>query len=594
MQTAHEKAKHFMEHETQFHLGALPTEQAHPRTRGLAETLQDDTAAGVRMILDVDNDILPVAQRVLCGPDLAKLVDAIVRAAESGRKIFFTGCGATGRLSILLEACWRRFWRGMSEHGGDLALLADRFGDRVFSVMAGGDHALIRSVEGYEDFTDFGKHQLTEQGVGEGDVVVAITEGGETSFVIGTAWRGLEAGAEVFFVYNNPSDVLCRCVERSREVIEEPRITTLDLASGPMAVAGSTRMQATTSELLVVGAAVETALTTLLRSHLSDADLELLGAPIAPPSHYHEGFARLIEQLRQPGAVEAIAGMIEFEEEIYEAGGLVTYLAHDYLLDILTDTTERNPTFMLPPFRKVDDTLSPPSWAFVKNPLYETPDAWLQLLQRPLRGLSWTPETYRRMGAPEEYHHNPPPLSNDEILKFSIGNEDDPSRHESPQTAAIAVLVGAETAELMREGHTFRDRASLLMEPFGRSAVLSVGAKPPPDAGTDVVYHVPCELPESPLMLWPRLAIKLVLNTVSTATMGRMGRLVSNWMAHVETTNKKLIDRGTRLISELAGVDYRTACIALHETLETLAQSNDPSQERPSPVQATLRRIGAR
>ena len=58
MQTAHEKARHFMEHETQFHLGALPTEQPHPRTRGLAETLQGDTAAGVRMILDVDNDII--------------------------------------------------------------------------------------------------------------------------------------------------------------------------------------------------------------------------------------------------------------------------------------------------------------------------------------------------------------------------------------------------------------------------------------------------------------------------------------------------------------------------------------------------------
>ena len=53
--------------------------------------------------------------------------------------------------------------------------------------------------------------------------VFAITEGGETSFVIGTAWEGLDAGAKVFFVYNNPSELLCRHVKRSREVIEEPR-----------------------------------------------------------------------------------------------------------------------------------------------------------------------------------------------------------------------------------------------------------------------------------------------------------------------------------------------------------------------------------
>ncbi len=132
--------------------------------------------------------------------------------------------------------------------------------DLCISVMAGGDFALIKSVEGFEDFPDFGRRQIKEAGVQKDDVVVAITEGGETPFVIGTAWQGLDAGAHVFFVYNNPSELLCKHVQRSREVIEEPRIGKLDLATGPMAITGSTRMQATTTELLVVGAAMEMAL----------------------------------------------------------------------------------------------------------------------------------------------------------------------------------------------------------------------------------------------------------------------------------------------------------------------------------------------
>ena len=60
--------------------------------------------------------------------------------------------------------------------------------------MAGGDFALIKAVEGFEDFTQFGAKQIESvlpSGVREGDVVFAITEGGETSFVIGTAWQGL-------------------------------------------------------------------------------------------------------------------------------------------------------------------------------------------------------------------------------------------------------------------------------------------------------------------------------------------------------------------------------------------------------------------
>ena len=53
-----------------------------------------------------------------------------------------------------------------------------------------------------------GRYQLAQAGVDSGDVIVAVTEGGETSFVIGTVWQGLQAGARAFFVYNNPTDVL--------------------------------------------------------------------------------------------------------------------------------------------------------------------------------------------------------------------------------------------------------------------------------------------------------------------------------------------------------------------------------------------------
>ena len=162
------------------------------------------------------------------------------------------------------------------------------------SVMAGGDFALIKSVEGFEDFPYFGRYQLKQAGVGSGDVVVAITEGGETPFVIGTAWEGLDVGAKVFFVYNNPNDLLCRFVERSREVIEEPRITKLDLSTGPMAITGSTRMQAVTAELLVVGCALETALLQFLKESLTAPEWAKLGFSISSPEDYHQLFVKLL------------------------------------------------------------------------------------------------------------------------------------------------------------------------------------------------------------------------------------------------------------------------------------------------------------
>ena len=253
MSDAKKKAQAFLDHEKAFRLGELLTEAMHPKTLRLSHTIQADVQAGVRRLQSVDDDIPASLERIFAQDSFGQLADALAEAIRTGHRIYFTGCGATGRLSILLEAAWREFWRRTEPDNARMTNLC-------ISVMAGGDFALIKSVEGFEDFPDFGRRQIKEAGVQRDDVVVAITEGGETSFVIGTAWQGLDVGAHVFFVYNNPTGLLRQHVQRSREVIDEPRIGKLDLATGPMAITGSTRMQATTTELLVVGAAMEIAL----------------------------------------------------------------------------------------------------------------------------------------------------------------------------------------------------------------------------------------------------------------------------------------------------------------------------------------------
>ncbi|MBR4428102.1 MAG: hypothetical protein IKS78_02005, partial [Clostridia bacterium] len=50
-------ARDFIENETQFHLGKIPTEQSNPLTRGLSSIIKKDTKAGVRTILAADKYI---------------------------------------------------------------------------------------------------------------------------------------------------------------------------------------------------------------------------------------------------------------------------------------------------------------------------------------------------------------------------------------------------------------------------------------------------------------------------------------------------------------------------------------------------------
>jgi len=582
MSQAREKAKAFLEREKAFRLGELTTEAMHPKTLRLSQTIQSDLQAGIRMLQSVDDDIPAALERIFSQETFGRLVEALHEAMRTGHRIYFTGCGATGRLSILLEAMWRRLWaegagprtcpdpdKGQPQGGAP----ANRMADLCISVMAGGDFALIKSVEGFEDFTDFGRRQIREAGVQKDDVVVAITEGGETSFVIGTAWQGLDVGAHVFFVYNNPTDLLRQHVQRSREVIDEPRIRKLDLATGPMAITGSTRMQATTTELLVVGAAMEMA----LARHV--------GCAVHTIPSYRHLFENLLRQLSAPQAVAAIARAVELEEQVYRRRGLVTYLADSLMLDVLTDTTERAPTFMLPPFRRQGDTISPVSWSFVKDPNRSTERAWHEMLQREPRGLTWGRDVYRELNAPAQIQANPPKLDNEEIHKFRIGNEPDPSRTNAPDS--MLVQVGG-CGDLRTQISDLRPQIS--GSQFARTVAITFGPEAKP-LDVDGHIHVPCDVPVSPLRLWEHLAIKLILNTLSTATMVRMDRVIGNAMVWVSPSNKKLIDRGCRLIVHQTGCTYEHACEILHESIEELAERSKRGEEIPSPVAVAIEKI---
>jgi N-acetylmuramic acid 6-phosphate etherase len=58
-------------------------------------------------------------------------------------------------------------------------------------------------------------------------------------------------------------------------------------------------------------------------------------------------------------------------------------------------------------------------------------------------------------------------------------------------------------------------------------------------------------------------AQKVVLNTLSTAVMVRLGKTYGAWMVDVQATNQKLRRRATRVVCDVTGVDEATAAAAL-------------------------------
>ncbi len=541
--TVLQQAMDFMEKETQFHLGFLPTEQSNPLSRTLEADFKTSGARGVATLQRVDREVLPMAERMLNSESFQRMVEIGGRTVRGGGKIVCSGCGATGRLSILLECMWRKY---CTENPA-----AAKYADSLESIMTGGDFALIRSVEFFEDYAVFGRRQVRDAGMGEGDMLIAITEGGETSSVLGTAEEALSCGAAVFLLFNNPAELLCEHLERSRSVIRNPNCCVLDLSCGPMALAGSTRMQATTSEQLVAGAALESILRNLFDEEHPSVATE---------------FHMLLDAMERPEIVSMIADYIEFEAAVYRSGGKITYFADDFLLDIFTDTTERSPTFMLPPFRRRDDHSTPEPWAFVKNPRFDTPETWRREMCRNVRCLEWTADDYRAMNAPEKVILQPPAIRAADLLAIPVGNEDMPERYASASDTAVLVSFGRNEA-LER---AFEARFAGKFQTVKR---------------IDLELLLPFVPKNSVLELMRHMAIKLFWNTVSTGCMTRLGRVTGNWMSWVNVSNKKLMDRGIRLVSEIGGVDYRTACIAVFEAVEALKTR---PEDRRSPVQYAL------
>ena len=451
----------------QFQLGGLDTESQHPLTLHLSEQAQQDLPAALAALKAVD--VLALERFVEKAAGLPALAEAIQRTLRDGKRLFFCGCGATGRLSLSLE--W--FCR--------CGLLPAGMEDRVISFMAGGDMALIKAIEKFEDHPEYGARQLEELGFAEGDLLLATTEGGETPWVIGATERAAELSTNPpWFLYCNPDEELIAAAERSRRVLANEKIRKLNLAVGPMALAGSTRMQASTVLMAALGFAVQ---------HREQ-----------PASAWSEA-RRFLERVRDMD-LSWLAPFTAAEAKIYQDGGYVLYDPAVFGITVLTDTTERSPTFMLRPFENQLKSDEPASWCHLYMPeIADGQSAWTAILKRAPRTLEWD---------------------------------------------GVREIAGAEALA----GYDFS--ATLLEKRLARTGGapvhLFVIRKTPTGLSfsLDDLHHT-MEMPGASFVT-QNLLLKLILNTHSTLVMGRLGRYLDNLMTYVKPSNLKLIDRAIRYV----------------------------------------------
>lgn len=584
-ESSEQRSRDFLAIADQFKLGALVTESSHPVTAELSQTAEKSTSDALRLLFEVDRDVVDKYREWSASDSPRRIADTVRDALFAGGNVYFTGCGSTGRLSIQLASIWRDFWQKQRAKGMQGT---EEWENRAHSVMAGGDFALIKSVEGFEDFASFGGKQIGDMGVGEGDVVFAITEGGETSFVIGTAWKALESGAKVYFVYNNPDDILRKHVERSLEILDEPRIEKINLTTGPMAITGSTRMQATSIQLCVM----LTILEMVLREFHNVITFERLNVDNVP-GQFLAALEEMHSTLLSKPLCDDLAKLVEMEERVYRANGRNNYFADTLGIDVLTDTTERSPTYCTPPFRKFDDTAASESWAFLYLPYERTEDAWNWILKKKPQCIEWSREEVRQLVPEDKVERQYDIVTRigcNELMRFKIGMDGIANRSLGPGDSAVGILLDSEIDSLTSADGFVRTQLESARSEGASTGVIFFG----PSA-----FHFPLStppvhvlVPQTDFLLdgVTRVGAKMLLNALSTCTMVRLGRVMGNYMIYVVPSNLKLIDRSTRYISKLTGLRYEAANSLLFEVLEYIEPRMKADQKYPPIVGLSVMR----
>lgn len=160
-------------------------------------------------------------------PNIAQCVAWATEAIHSGGRLIYMGAGTSGRLGVL-----------------DAVECPPTFGvspDVVVGLIAGGERAFVKAVEGAEDSRELGKADLEAIGLTPKDLVVGIAASGRTPYVLGGLAYANSLGCKTAAISCNPGSALGK----------EARLA-IEVAPGPECLTGSTRLKAGTAQKLIL------------------------------------------------------------------------------------------------------------------------------------------------------------------------------------------------------------------------------------------------------------------------------------------------------------------------------------------------------
>ncbi|MFA6611903.1 MAG: N-acetylmuramic acid 6-phosphate etherase [Bacilli bacterium] len=202
-------------------LNKISTEQRNVDTKNI------DLLSTIEILQKMNHEDHKVADAVkLALPQIAKVVDKIVEAFYQDGRLIYMGAGTSGRIGIL-----------------DAVECPPTFGvsfDMVQCLMAGGEKAFIKAVEGAEDSLELAVSDLKRIHVSSKDIVIGIAASGRTPYVVGGIEYAKAQGCITSCIVTAANSQLAALVDFPIEAI-----------TGEEVITGSTRLKSGTAQKMI-------------------------------------------------------------------------------------------------------------------------------------------------------------------------------------------------------------------------------------------------------------------------------------------------------------------------------------------------------
>lgn len=302
------------------------TEESHPLTQEFSQTVEKCVEKGLDLLLQVEKDSVVNFDEK---QDLkVQVATQIARGLQQEGRLFFVGCGTSGRMAVTLAASVQNLDQDEDESEEPFA---------VHGIIAGGDGAMIVAQEGVEDSESLGKEAAAELELSARDTIILISASGSPAYNVGFGQQALKAKSSVYYFYNNQ-----KIPERTAQLFADG-VQPLYFPCKPQAISGSTRLQAANLALLHLGEVLNHSLRFLGES-LSEVNFS---------SKINEVLAICEDKKTQ---------IAEIATKIHKCTGYITFITdEDAFREVLTDVVELTPTFSIPPVRSVDEENKQPA-----------------------------------------------------------------------------------------------------------------------------------------------------------------------------------------------------------------------------------------